>query len=217
VTIRFTREQVRTLDRLAVERYGIPSIVLMENAAIGASAVALGMLGNTGQSAQIYCGTGNNGGDGLAMARHLHNAGVNVAITLVGVDAEFSPDALVNYRIACNMGLSVSSFAPGVPIPTDLVIDAIFGTGLSRAPTGIQRDAIEQINSSKLPVLAVDVPSGLDCDTGRVLGACVRATRTVTFVAEKVGFLAARSLTGEIDVVGIGAPRQLIELVARRC
>lgn len=216
--IRLTRQQVRRIDELATSRYGIPPIVLMENAARSAVDVAVNMLGNDphGQVA-IVCGGGNNGGDGLAIARHLHNHGAAVAIWLACDADKYRHEALANFQIARAMQLDMHPAEPGEMARQTpaLWVDAIFGTGLtqpSRQPFGAIVAAIHQ---TQRPILAIDLPSGLDCDTGKPLGACIRANRTVTFVAEKVGFAMpeAREFLGAVTVGDIGCPMELIELV----
>ena len=192
----------------------------MENAALAVTQAALEMLRPARHGgAVIVCGGGNNGGDGLAVARHLHNRGVSVEIALAVDPEAYKGDARINWQIIKAMGLKVtpadeteSALARGA----GLIVDALFGTGLSAPP----RDArtIELMNKHGAAILAVDLPSGLDCDTGEPLGpACVRAARTVTFVAEKVGFanLAARQYLGRVTVGDIGCPRELIASVAR--
>jgi NAD(P)H-hydrate epimerase len=217
--VRLTRAQVREIDRLAVEKYHMPSIVLMENAARSAADVAITMLPPNGR-ALILCGGGNNGGDGLAVARHLHNRGVSLDIILV-FQKDLTGDAAINLRIVQTMGLNVFSMYDYLKVTemphADLLIDAVFGTGLSRPATGDAAVALEAINNSRVPVLAIDLPSGMDCDTGRPLGPCIRATKTITFVAEKSGFANPESkhYTGDIIVGDIGCPRELIEEVLR--
>jgi NAD(P)H-hydrate epimerase len=216
--IRLNRSQVREVDRLAVERYHIPSIVLMENAAIAVAEEACRMLGNdcVGEIL-ILCGGGNNGGDGLAVARHLHNRGADVNIGLTVDPARYTGDALINWQICSSMKIPACPFEAGQlkDLWPMLVIDAVFGTGLSEPPRAPFGELAEAVNTSGLPVLAVDVPSGLDCDTGLPLGACIVAKTTVTFVAQKIGFEkpeAARFL-GEIRVRSIGCPPELIDEV----
>ncbi len=216
--VRLTREQVREVDRRAIEQYGIPGIVLMENAAIGAANVALEMLeGVSAPSALILCGGGNNGGDGLAVARHLHNHGVDVRIDLCVDPAGYRGDAAINWRIVSAMGLATRAASPEmiVQFKAGIIVDAIFGTGLTQAPRPPFGPLAEAVAASSRPVLAVDLPSGLDCDTGVPLGPCIRATRTVTFLAEKAGFAApgAAPFLGRITVSGIGCPRELIDQV----
>jgi NAD(P)H-hydrate epimerase len=211
----FTRESIRRLDRLAVEEFGIPSILLMENAAIGVAAAALKMV-RRGARIAIYCGPGNNGGDGLAAARHLVNAGAEVEIVLSGPGRKYSGDAVVNYRIARAMGIPVRASASARPA---LIIDALLGTGLDRAVEGTIKRLIARINSRPrgVRVLAVDIPSGLDANTGEPLGDAVRADATVTLVGLKVGFLnpQARPYIGKVQVAGIGAPSELVRRLGR--
>jgi NAD(P)H-hydrate epimerase len=216
--IRLTRAQVREIDRLAVEKYHMPSIVLMENAARVVADVAMEMLrGVVEPSVTIICGGGNNGGDGLAAARHLHNRGVYAGIAIVG--ATFKGDAAVNWSIAQAMGLEIAPIEDAdIPLAggvVNLVIDALFGTGLDRPPREPQW--IDLMNKYDVPVLSVDVPSGLDCDTGDPFNSSVRADRTVTFVAEKIGFANphAKEYLGQVTIGDIGCPRELIEEVVR--
>jgi NAD(P)H-hydrate epimerase len=216
--IRLSRQQVREVDRRAIQEYYIPGIVLMENASRAAADVAEGMLRQTsGHIAMILCGGGNNGGDGLATARHLHNRQFQVMIALCTDPATYKADALVNWQIAEAMRLPYLAATPQTieQTPADLVIDAIFGTGLSRPPRPPFDAIVEAVTKKNRPVLAIDVPSGLDCDTGQPLGPCIRAEQTVTFVAEKLGFAnpSARQYTGQITVGDIGCPRELVERV----
>jgi NAD(P)H-hydrate epimerase len=218
--VRLTRAQVREVDRIAIEEYHIPGIVLMENAARGVVDAAMEMMDPAKAGVVIVCGGGNNGGDGYAVARHLHNRGVHVEV----IDAaarDLKGDALINSRITDAMGIQRTVWQDAEdlinPHAMDFVIDALFGTGLTRPPEGELTILIDLMNECGLPVLAVDLPSGVDCDTGEPLGnACVRATRTVTFVAEKAGFAhpAARQYTGTITVADIGCPRELIARVS---
>jgi NAD(P)H-hydrate epimerase len=213
------RAGVRSVDRAAVEEYGVPSIVLMENAARALAQEALAMLAEAdGDVALIICGSGNNGGDGWALARHLHNAGVSPVVAPLGAPRA-GTDAAVNAAICRRM--EIAEIAPDrlddVPSPA-LVVDAIFGTGLDRPVAGAAADAIAWINAWGGPVLAVDIPSGMDGDTGRALGVMVRATCTVSFVGAKPGFAApgASDATGRVVIGDIGAPRELTLRFARR-
>src|SRR6266566_55562 len=176
--VSLTREQVRQVDRLAIEKYHIPGIVLMENAARGATDVAIEMLGpKSNQNVLILCGGGNNGGDGLAAARHLHNRGHAVTIGLLTDPARYKGDAKTNWDIIQSMRLPASPTDPESIRRTraDLILDSIFGTGLTDAPRDPFPQIVDAIRDHGAPVLAVDLPSGLDCDTGQPLGACVRA------------------------------------------
>lgn len=208
-----TRAEVRAFDRYAIETLGIPACVLMENAGRGAAQV-LQTLGVRGPIV-IACGKGNNGGDGLVMARHLANAGCDVRSLLFALPAALSTDALLQWQIVRNMGLAtqiiadvnaqteqwMASFAGA-----DWIVDALFGTGLIGPVRPPLDGVIEQINASRARVLAVDIPSGLDADTGEPIGATVRAEQTATFVAPKVGYRnpTAAAWLGRVHVVDIG-------------
>jgi NAD(P)H-hydrate epimerase len=207
-----TREQAREMDRIAMEELHIPGIVLMENAARGIAQVALRRLEGRPGPVAVVCGPGNNGGDGLAAARHLANAGRDVRIHLV-VPAEAyrrGSDPAIHLDIARAMGL---------PLRDDLelsgaglILDGIFGTGLTRTVRPPFGSAIEAINGAPAPVLAIDLPSGLDANTGAILGAAVRADITATMGARKVGFtlLEGPGLVGQVEVVDLGLPPSVI-------
>lgn len=217
--LRLTRAQVREVDRRAIEDLHIPGIVLMENAACSATDAVREMLrGDCIGQVLILCGGGNNGGDGLAVARHLHNCGASVQIALTIDPSHYKGDALTNWRIAQAIELPVVPATPELIERTDalLIIDAIFGTGLTDAPRPPFDQIAAAVNRSGRPVLAIDIPSGLDCDTGIPPGSCIRAARTITFVAEKVGFAHpdARAFTGDILVGDIGVPPELVEQIA---
>jgi NAD(P)H-hydrate epimerase len=219
----FDRDAIRQVDRAAIEEFGVPGIVLMENAARGLARETLDMLDqNAGSDALvlIFCGSGNNGGDGYALARDLSNANVEVVIVPIG-QPKSETDAQTNRQICQRMGLKEIPFTEidqfDRRFEPDLIVDALFGTGLDRPLTGDAAAAIRWINNSGRPVLAVDVPSGLDCNTGKPVGdekcEAICATRTVTFVGLKTGFqgLDAQKHLGEVVVVDIGAPLELLE------
>jgi hydroxyethylthiazole kinase-like uncharacterized protein yjeF len=219
----FDRMSSRAVDREAMVRYGMPTILLMENAAIALRGQALRMLTGVpaeptrrGEPILIICGSGNNGGDGYALARHLHNHGCSLEILALGAPRE-GTDARINYDICAKMNLSITSGRQNLRVQAreaDVIVDAIFGTGLDRPVEGESREVIEWINAAGRPVLAADIPSGLDCDTGLPLGAAVHATRTVSFLGLKKGFTAntdSRRYTGDVVVGDIGVPRELLE------
>jgi NAD(P)H-hydrate epimerase len=216
--LRLNREQLREIDRRCEADFHIPSIVLMENAARAVADEACRMLrGECCGTILILCGIGNNGGDGLAVARHLHNRGADVILGLVGDPRKFRGDALINWQIISAMKLTARSFDPGMlndPRPM-LVIDAVYGTGLTKPPREPFPAVADAVNRSGLPVLAVDLPSGLDCDTGLCPGAYIAATCTVTLVTEKVGFACfdAHRVLGDVIVGDIGCPVELVENV----
>lgn len=215
-----TVDAVRELDRRAIEEYGIPGIVLMENAARGVREHALAMLGQArNPDCLIVCGPGNNGGDGLGVARHLVAFGVPTTVVLLAGAGACRGDAAINLRIVERMSIPVrtaADIAASDGDPPGLIIDALFGTGLTRAPEGSAADLIGWLNRARDRaglVLSVDVPSGLDAGTGCPLGgACVRADRTVTLAAVKPGLtrLEAQTYVGDLAVVDIGAPTALL-------
>jgi len=218
-----SREQIRRIDRLAIEQYGMMGLVLMENAGRNAAAVIRDNYGPTG-SVLIFCGPGNNGGDGFVIARHLYNAGWSVRVVLAGEPTRMTPDAKANHAIIQAMRLS-TSVAPDAATQQglaasirgdDVVVDALLGTGFRgevRSPTA---ELIHALNASaKRAMIAVDVPSGLDCNTGAASNATIQADLTITFVAAKKGFTiaSARSYVGRVVVADIGAPRGLLDEV----
>jgi len=217
-----TRAQVRELDRLAIEEYALPGIVLMENAG-GNAARLLHALGGRGTVA-IACGRGNNGGDGFVIARHLELLGHDVRLLLAAAPADYRGDAGVNAAVARRAGLPVLDLAAAsmgewkaALRGAGWIVDALLGTGATGAPRGAVATAIAAINEVRGAgggerVFAVDVPSGLDCDTGERPGACMRADVTATFVAAKSGFSAAGAaeFTGHVHVLDIGAPAALL-------
>jgi NAD(P)H-hydrate epimerase len=216
-----SRAEMREVDRLAIEEYGVPGVVLMENAGAGAARL-LESLGIAGPVA-IACGKGNNGGDGFVMARHLDLAGHAVRLALACRPEEIRGDAAVNLAIAERSGLAIECPADADQAAweralagADWIVDALLGTGVSGAPTGAVATAITAIAAMRgrgaTRVLAVDLPSGLDCELGTAAGACVRADATATFVARKRGFEApgAAGFTGHVHVIGIGAPRAVL-------
>ena len=213
-----TREQARELDRRAMQEFGVPGIVLMENAGRG-MAELLRSLGVNGLVV-ICCGKGNNGGDGFVIARHLDNAGVRVRVLLFADPAQLSGDAAVNHRIVAASGIPLEVFADPVLneerlrhqlSDADWIVDAFFGSGLRGAVQSPFDRVIAAINTAEARVFAVDIPSGLDCDTGLPLGTAVRAQHTATVAAMKQGFLhpSAAEALGEIHLIDMGAPRLL--------
>jgi len=214
--VRLTTAEARAIDRRAINDLGIPGVVLMENAARNMAELLVRL--GAASPVLILCGRGNNGGDGLAMARHLDRLGVGVALRVYATADQLSPDGAVHWRVAerCNYPrrlVTPDAFAPA-DLDADLagaswVVDALFGSGLT-GPLRPPFDAIvERVNAAGKPVFAVDVPSGFDADAGRPTGPCVEATHTAVTVAERVGFVtpgAARWL-GAVHVVDIGLPR----------
>jgi NAD(P)H-hydrate epimerase len=204
-----SRQQVRELDRRAIEEYGLPGIVLMENAGRGCAEL-LKSLNPERSPTTILCGPGNNGGDGFVIARHLDNH--KWPVEIVFVEGYMPDDAETNFHVATRLGVSCLPLADWQP-QRGWLVDALFGTGLSRKLMKPFDTVVETINRSSQPILAIDIPSGLDCDTGEPLGPTVQATHTATFVAKKLGFQNPNSQpwTGAVHVIDIGAPRKLVE------
>ncbi len=208
-----TSQKMREIDKYCIENLRIPSIVLMENA-------ALKVLKNLDMHRNNYfviiCGSGNNGGDGLALARHLWVLKKNVDIFLIGEEESLSEDCRVNYNILLNMGINIKFIRNIGDIDelrntinrSEVIVDAIFGTGLSREIKDIYELVISIINISNKYVVAIDIPSGLNANTGEILGVAVKADKTVSFQFYKKGFLKyeAHNLTGEIIIEEIGIP-----------
>ncbi len=219
----FSRESSRALDRVSIEEHGIKGLILMEHASIGIALAALERLPAPSKSSraarvEVICGPGNNGGDGLAVARHLWNSGHEVVVWELVPEGKrrSGGDSWVQMEIVTRLEIEVidasSALPPEGALPPDLRIDAIFGTGLSRPPSGVFRAAIERLNRESVPVLAVDVPSGLDADRGVPLDIAVLAVETVTLGIPKRGFLTpgAERFTGTLRCVPIGASRRLL-------
>lgn len=213
-----TREQTRDLERHAIQGLGIPASVLMENAGRGAAYVLLG-LGIHGPVA-ICCGKGNNGGDGLVLARHLANAEVAATVHLFANPGDLSEEAARQYRILQGAGLPAHVWDLIALDESDLaktlgraewVVDGLFGTGLTGPVRPPFDRIITTINASPAAVFALDIPSGLDADTGEPQGATIRARATATFLAPKAGFAnpVARHFAGRVQVVDIGVPNTM--------
>lgn len=216
-----TRQQMKELDRQSIEEYGIPAVILMENAGRAVAEESLKMLGKLPRGkVTLLCGTGNNGGDGLVAARHLFNHGLPIQVIYLGnvkstmVHPELNASA-INLNIVRRMRIPIRESkkinVAGVIAKikdSAVIIDAIFGIGLDRPVKGFLKSLIEHVNNLKIPILAVDLPSGLDADRGRPLGVAIRAVKTVTFGAPKIGFTApsAPRYTGEVIVADIGIP-----------
>jgi len=210
--------QMQALDRRTIEDFGIPGIILMENAGRRVTDLILTEFPDRlRRGVLLLIGPGNNGGDGFVIARHLAQEDVPVTILLLAAPDRFSGDALVNCRIAQRLGLPMlqcadsEAVAAAAPLFTGhgLIVDAIFGTGLGREVAGRFASAIALANTSPSPVVAVDIPSGLSADTGKALGIAVKARLTVTMGLAKIGQATwpGAEFVGELRVADIGIPR----------
>jgi ADP-dependent NAD(P)H-hydrate dehydratase / NAD(P)H-hydrate epimerase len=209
---------MRKIDSYCVESLKLPGIILMENAALK---VIKNIDLNKFNNFIIVCGKGNNGGDGFAVARHLFLLGKKIDVFLVGSEEGMSEDCRVNYRILRNMGIKVdrinnvediSELRDNI-IKSDLTVDAVFGTGLTRNVEGIYDTVITVINENSAEILSIDVPSGFDSDNGKNLGNCIRASLTVSFQLYKRGFLnyGTDKYTGKVIVEDIGIPDAVVD------
>ncbi len=226
-----TAQEMRNIDTQTINETGIPGIVLMENAGMGVVHAMEKrreprLFPDTSSSSRplhisIFAGKGNNGGDGLVIARHLVNRGHDVIIYLISEPDEFTGDALTNLKIAQNMQIPMEIMLSEDQladcehqiVTSDLLIDAIFGTGLKGAVIGFPANVIDLLNLSSVPIVAVDLPSGLEADTGKVEGSCIRAALTVTMALPKRGLLLypGADFVGELQVVDIGVPHEVME------
>jgi hydroxyethylthiazole kinase-like uncharacterized protein yjeF len=215
-----TREVSRGLDVDAVERLQLPSIVLMENAGLGAFQFIRAEFAELLKRVSVVGGVGQNGGDAWVVARHLFNAGITPRCVLVGDRAKVRGDAAVNLDALEQLGVNVAnvherslSGAFGSPLDAPirdatLLIDGLFGTGLDREVTGVNASVIKRLNSAAAPRVSLDVPSGIHADTGKILGVAVEARATVTFACHKRGLHQhpGAKLAGRLHLVSIGVP-----------
>jgi len=217
-------KQMQACDRAAIEDDGIPELVLMENAGTQVVESMEEFFGDEQpELVAVLCGKGNNGGDGLVIARHLHNLGRVVRVYLFADPAELDGSVVANHRMAMTTGVEIVGVADGDAwdavaddLPAfDCVVDALFGTGIKGALRGHFGDVVDDINASGAAIVAVDLPSGLSADSGDVVGPAVDADLTVTFEAPKLchAFPPACELCGELGIVDIGIPRHRLEAV----
>ena len=209
--------EMRKLDKLASEEFGIPEEILMENAGIAVYDTIKEDIGIKGKKFLIFAGTGNNGGDGFVVARKIVSSGGEVSIFILGEESKISGVAKVNLERLHNFPVeiykvtSVNRIIEISLLTCDAIIDAIFGTGLSKGIKGAQGEIINQINLSGKPVFSVDIPSGVNGDTGEIMGCAIKATATVTFGLPKKGhfIFPGAELTGKLYVSHISFPAEL--------
>jgi len=210
-----TAKEMRDIDAKTVQEFGISSLVLMERAGLAVSLRIRELFGR--KKIVVISGSGNNGGDGLVTARHLHNDGWDVNVFLTSAPGDLSREAKVQYKAAEKFGVSIQPIEeifvhhPSILSRHALIIDAIFGTGLSKPVTGTLADVISLINKTGLPVVSVDIPSGVSSDNGQAMGNAVKASCTVTFGLPKRGHLLypGAALSGKLCVEDIGFPHML--------
>ena len=218
-----TARQMRELDHITINERGVPSALLMERAAQGILAACLDLLPEGEERcAVVFCGAGNNGGDGVAVARLLMKAGVNVRAFLVGKREKMTEDCREMERRLLEYGGTLEDFSPDdsgqkrAAYAADLLVDAIFGIGLNSDVRGDAMTAIQWMNEAPAPIVAADIPSGVETDTGRVLGCAVEAAVTVTFTLPKLGHYVGKGglHTGKLLVHSIGIPEDLVDGLA---
>ncbi len=211
--------EMREIDRRAAEEFGIPRLILMENAGRSVAGTALSMIHapRSKKLVAIVCGKGNNGGDGMVIARHLMNAGIRVSVFVAALLNELKGDSLTNFRILEKLRADVAFLNRSsanlkslkhLLNQSHLIVDALFGTGLSKNLEDPFLSIVRLINQSRKPVLAVDIPSGLNGDTGKIMGAAVKARRTVTLGLAKKGLFRGEGpkYTGRVEIGEIGLP-----------
>ncbi|MGQ9689138.1 MAG: NAD(P)H-hydrate dehydratase [Desulfobaccales bacterium] len=218
-----TAEEMRHLDRRAIEDLGIPSLVLMENAGRSTYQILRREFPDLQGPVVVLAGRGNNGGDGFVVARYLMNEGIPVAVLLFAAKDQVGGDALVNLRLLEKMGLEVEEILGEDQLSAvthrlsraELLVDALLGTGLNSPVRGMLAQVIARVNQSRPPVVAVDIPSGLSADTGEPLGEAVQAQVTVTYGLPKVGQIVppGRDLVGRLWLVDISIPPALAQAV----
>jgi len=208
---------MQQIDQRAISVFGIPSLLLMENAGRGIAEFIYKTY--RGKRVTILCGKGNNGGDGFVVARHLHNHGFSVYVLLAEKPDTLKADASINFKIVKNMKIAFSVLEDSETLrglgdvirKSDMVIDALFGVGLERPIEGIYRTIIEAINANAKTVIAVDISSGLNADTGKIMGVAVKASATATLGLPKQGLFLGEGpeYSGKIAVIDIGLPKEL--------
>jgi len=211
-----TAKEMKDIDRKTIQEFGISGLVLMERAGLAVSLKIKELFGR--KKIVVISGSGNNGGDGLVTARHLHNEGWDVNVFLTSEPRDLSSDALVQFKAAKKFGVPIQPIEeffvhyPSILSRHALILDAILGTGLSKPVTGALADIISLINKTSLPVVAVDIPSGVSSDTGQAVGNAVKASCTVTFGLPKRGHLLypGAALSGKLYVEDIGFPQMLL-------
>lgn len=216
-----TAAEMREIDRRAIEDYGIPSYELMERAGRAVAEKTAELTGPGPKKILVLAGKGNNGGDGLVAARYLHEKGYSVQILLFSEGKKLKADPARNFVENAKLGIPCrivgEHFAwdtvPELFRDSEVIIDALFGVGLDKDLGEPYLGVIRQVNKSKRPVVSVDIPSGLDADTGKIHGACVKARVTVTIGLPKKGFYEGEgpNVCGEIVVADLGYPKELIE------
>lgn len=216
-----TREQCQRVDQLAIQEFGMSGLVLMENAGRQVADIIVRL--EPAGPVLICCGKGNNAGDGFVIARHLDLRGVATRVAVWSPPEQLSGDAAANFQILAKSGVTVERFEnahdasrmAALMDDATLLVDALLGTGAVGEPRAPYGEVIDQLNASGKPIIAVDLPSGLNCDTGAPSRRTIRAAHTCTFVAAKSGFATpqAAPYLGAVHVCDIGAPRAVYKKI----
>lgn len=215
--------EMRSLDRIAIEQFGIKEELLMENAGEALYFVLLQEFGIKDKKFLVFCGIGNNGGDGLVIARKIHSNGGTVKVFILGDQSKYKGAAKINLDIVSRLPIEVRNVKSVEAIKTDVyhcdaIVDAIFGTGLTRDVGGLYRDVIELVNERSKMVFSADIPSGVNGDTGKIMGIAVKANCTVTFGLPKIGNLLfpGYDLCGKLYVTHISFPPTIYNTTAMK-
>ena len=210
----YDAQSVREFDRIAIQQYGIPGIQLMKRAGRAAFAELLTVWGKP-QQVTVFCGAGNNGGDGYIIAAVAHQQNISARIIELGQPDKLSGDAFTAREFALAQQVPMQAFSADLELYDSVVVDAMLGTGFSGEVREPMKSAIELINASALPVLAVDIPSGLASDSGAVINVAVKADITVTFIGAKQGLFSGRgpALCGDVVYHSLDIPREVFEKV----
>ena len=210
-------KEIYEIDRLTEEKFGISHLILMENAGRSVAEIVKNIFGDLeGKKIAVICGKGNNGGDGFVAARYLFNWKADVRVYFKGDPKEYKKISFTNFNILCKMGIMLfewEKIKKEELEKMDLIVDGIFGIGIKGEVKGREKNLIKMINESKKEIVSIDIPSGLDADTGKILGEAVKADVTVSFGFGKKGFYTGEgpSVCGRIEIVDIGYPRFFYE------
>lgn len=207
-----TISQMRVIDRSTINEYGISALVLMEHAGKAVADETLKLLSKKGKKVAVFCGSGNNGGDGLVAARWLHHYGIKVEVFFLGDPARSSLETRLNFDIIENLHIPLHRIQDNWPSLKEqigyftLVIDALLGTGTHGQVQGLYKNIIDDLNLNGVKIISIDIPSGLNADTGQPWGSCLSAAVTVTLGYYKIGFSrpGAKKYTGKVVVADIG-------------
>lgn len=216
---KITVSQMRVIDNRTINEYGISALVLMEHAGKAVADVAFKLLNKKRKQVAVFCGPGNNGGDGLVAARWLHHYGIEVEVFFLGNLTKSGPETRRNFAIVENLHIPIHRIKDNWQAIKEqiayfnVVIDGLLGTGVHGQIQGLYKNIIDDLNSNGVKIISIDIPSGLNADTGQPLGSCISAAVTVTLGFSKIGFSrpAAKKYTGKVVVADIGLISELFK------